>query len=118
MPTRSERSCEAATVVLAAAVDGGQPTRARGRSVAAGWSAVLVAVAVVVLAVTGLVGPGSPAGPAAPAVTAAGPEPPTGPTGGARRRPLPPVGGVPPAVRGGALGEADGVVPDGVTVFD
>jgi D-alanyl-D-alanine carboxypeptidase len=126
MPTRSDRLCEADTVVLAAAVEGRPRTGARGRRVAAGRSTILVALAVVVLAVIGAVGYGSSAGSSGPVApdgaarpaTAAGPEPPIGPVDGARRRHPPPGGEVPRGDRGGAVGEADGVVPDGVTVFD
>jgi D-alanyl-D-alanine carboxypeptidase len=107
MPTRSEWPSEADTVVLA-------PARRRGP---AGRSKVLVALAVAVVAVLAAVGHVHPADRPAPAVTAAGPEPPIAPAHGAQRHHAPPVGQV-PGGRGGVVGEADGVVPDGATVFD
>jgi D-alanyl-D-alanine carboxypeptidase len=88
----------------------------RRRGAPAGRSTVLVALAVVVVAALGAAGCAHWASRPAPAVTAAGPEPPIAPADGAQRRHPPPAGQVPGSR--GALGEADGVVPNGVTVFD
>lgn len=119
MLSRSERSwgADADTLVLDRRPP---PSRPQHAAPAAGArprrSTVLIALAVAV-AVAGGVGyrflpaPSSSAPSGAPALSA--PEAP-GPAGEARRR-LPPPEGVP---RDGALGAADGLVPDGVTVFD
>jgi D-alanyl-D-alanine carboxypeptidase len=124
MGGRSDRSAVADTVLLAhrAASTAGVSHREPARPA---LSTVLIALAVIV-AVIGAVGyrflpaSSSPAPPDAPARSgpAASPGRPVPQADGARRRQ--PAGGsdVPRGERNGALTEADGLVPDGATVFD
>jgi zinc D-Ala-D-Ala carboxypeptidase len=89
-------------------------------------STILVVIAVVVAAVAGAIGlqswtaPPRSAVPDAPVRPVPAPDPatPVPQVDDVPRRPPPPGGGDRQGGRDGALGEADGVVPDGVTVFD
>jgi D-alanyl-D-alanine carboxypeptidase len=107
-----------------AAAAGGVSSRGPSRTaVRPARSLVLIVLAVVIVAVTGALGSHSwtPSSPPATSEPSAGSVP-TSPattdrrTGEGRRRPPPAAGR--DGARDGALGEADGVVPDGVTVFD